>query len=207
MRRWYVIGFVVLLFFIFQSWYPCSQLFGSVVCSGDDGVYLTFDDGPVLLTSDVLDVLDFYNVSATFFLLGSQVKEFPSLTSRIAEDHTIGVHSYSHNLFTSSKDIADSITIIENFTGVVPSLFRPPYGFHPPWLLSSAKNLNLTVVMWSSFPRDYAMKKEVIVERVTTKMKPGAIICLHDTSEETLKALPEIIEYGLEHNLTFKSLK
>ena len=60
-------------------------------------VYLTFDDGPSKLTSQVLDILDKENVKATFFALGEQAQAHPELVKRIVQDgHTLGNHSYNH---------------------------------------------------------------------------------------------------------------
>jgi hypothetical protein len=55
------------------------DLFGSVLY-GSAGIYdcvnpgdmaLTFDDGPFIYTSHILDLLDQYNASATFFITGN----------------------------------------------------------------------------------------------------------------------------------------
>ena len=60
-------------------------------------VYLTFDDGPSIYTNDILDILDRYQVKATFFVVGREGTDAEEALQRIVEDgHTLGMHSYSH---------------------------------------------------------------------------------------------------------------
>ena len=68
-------------------------------------IYLTFDDGPSKYTDDILNILDKYNVKATFFLVCSNnLEEYTK--KYIQKGHTIGLHSCSHNYkqIYSSKD-------------------------------------------------------------------------------------------------------
>lgn len=69
---------------------------------GKKVVYLTFDDGPSTTnTPQVLDVLDKYNIKATFFILGKSLEEgetAENILKRIASDgHAIGNHTYGHD--------------------------------------------------------------------------------------------------------------
>lgn len=67
-------------------------------------IVLTFDDGPGRGTEQILNTLKKYNIKATFFALGQQIKEYPNLARRIVEEgHTLANHSYSHDRL--SKDI------------------------------------------------------------------------------------------------------
>ncbi|MBR3635842.1 MAG: polysaccharide deacetylase family protein, partial [Lachnospiraceae bacterium] len=60
-------------------------------------VYLTFDDGPSPNTEKILDILDEYDVKATFFVTGYQAEKHPEWYKEIVDrGHTIGMHSYSH---------------------------------------------------------------------------------------------------------------
>ena len=73
-------------------------------------IYLTFDDGPDSdITEFVLDELKKYNAKATFFCVGKNVKQYPTLYRKILEDgHSIGCHTYSHihGHKTSKKSIS-----------------------------------------------------------------------------------------------------
>ena len=56
--------------------------------SGQNKIALTFDDGPNNpYTKKVLDILNFYNIKATFFLIGKYVEDFPEITQRIIDYH------------------------------------------------------------------------------------------------------------------------
>lgn len=97
-------------------------------------IYLTFDDGPNYNTKKVLDILDKYNVKATFFVTG----QFPSYLSLIKDEYTkghkIAVHTYSHkySVYTSVDTYLDDFNkmneIIKDYTGSYTKLFRFPGG-------------------------------------------------------------------------------
>lgn len=87
------------------------------------------------LTSELLDILDEFNVPATFFLLGQSISGYPEVARRIAASHTIANHSWSHNNYTwmSIDDVRDDLRrtndAIEEATGKRPKYFRAPYGY------------------------------------------------------------------------------
>ena len=104
-------------------------------------IYLTFDDGPTPIITDwTLDVLTQYNANATFFCIGKNVDEHPSIFKRIlSEGHSVGNHSYNHlkGWNTKTKDYIDNIlkaeVSIEQAKTIYrqslnSKLFRPPYG-------------------------------------------------------------------------------
>jgi peptidoglycan/xylan/chitin deacetylase (PgdA/CDA1 family) len=79
-------------------------------------VYLTFDDGPSENTDRILDILDDYNVKATFFVIGQDPVEYGDTYKRIVDEgHTIGMHSYSHNY---SKIYASEEAFIEDYNQI-----------------------------------------------------------------------------------------
>ena len=100
-------------------------------------MYLTFDDGPSAEnTVRVLDILKERNIRATFFLVGENVRKNPELARRIvAEGHTIGIHTDSHDygkIYASVDSFLEDFeaarqTILE-VTGVDARLFRFPGG-------------------------------------------------------------------------------
>lgn len=99
-------------------------------------LYLTFDDGPSDRTKEVLDILAEKNVKATFFVVGFEDEAKGAILQRIvAEGHTLGMHSYSHNygkIYASVEDYLSDMyqifTLIKETTGVTPTLFRFPGG-------------------------------------------------------------------------------
>ena len=99
-------------------------------------VYLTFDDGPSVITAEILDVLKERQVPATFFVIGATTERGQSLYRRIVEEgHSLGIHSYSHRyhqIYQSAenylKDFDQLADHLESITGVRPNIFRFPGG-------------------------------------------------------------------------------
>ncbi|WP_094701573.1 exo-beta-N-acetylmuramidase NamZ domain-containing protein [Brevibacillus laterosporus] len=98
--------------------------------------HLTFDDGPSNVTVQILDVLKQHNIKATFFVLGRNVKGNEAILQRmIAEGHTIGNHTYSHDYNKIYKnpqafftDLKQAEVEIQKITGEKPSMIRFPGG-------------------------------------------------------------------------------
>lgn len=183
-------------------------------------VYLTFDDGPVPgITDKILDILQEYNVQATFFNLGSYVEKNPELTKRAYDEgHTIASHSYSHRseMFSSLVKFKDEITktneAIEEAVGEKPKFFRTPYGTK---LKDTYKDVvysnGMEFVSWNCETYDSRSGKKTaddLLNAVKTTMpkKKDVIVIMHDTygKQHTVDALPSIIEYFQEINYEFK---
>jgi peptidoglycan/xylan/chitin deacetylase (PgdA/CDA1 family) len=202
---------------VFTAMSPGAQTFGPVLAHGPAGqpvVALTFDDGPSPDTAEVLDILAHYQVKATFFVIGQNVQRHPDLARRIvAEGHAIGNHTYSHPLWVAvetpgqvARELDGAAAAIQAATGVYPTLFRPPHGWRSPWMLHLAHRKGYTVVTWSVSPDDWRQPPPgAIAMRVLQRVRPGAIILLHDgldtrgnpPMQNTVDALPAIIE-GLQ---------
>ncbi|MGD9162788.1 MAG: polysaccharide deacetylase family protein, partial [Desulfobacteraceae bacterium] len=73
--------------------------------SGQMAVALTFDDGPDPLTTPMLlDLLEKYDVSATFFVIGERAQTYPYLIRKILQKgHTTGNHSFTHDTLVMFK--------------------------------------------------------------------------------------------------------
>lgn len=164
--------------------------------------YLTFDDGPGGYTENILDILKRYNVHAIFFVVGKNVALYPQTTKRIIRDgHTIGNHSYTHSNLATRKavdvasELAKTQAIIQSTTGVQADLFRPPYGSINDTVRSSITSNNLSLMMWTVDPRDWAKPgATVITQRILDSIQPGSNILLHSIHPQTAQALPSIIE-------------
>ena len=212
-------GLMVLFFvFLVALWgffYPKSQVFGKTYWgkkTHEKIIALTFDDGPnEPYTSQILDILNKYNIKATFFTIGENVKYYPETSRKIVDEgHVIANHSYSHQSDLSIEDkktVAKEIDWNQNAiletTGKLPHLFRPPHGFKSPWLLDELKKDNLLTIEWSDMTSDWQQPPaKKIIEAILKKARPGGIIVLHDgnaTSHHTsraqeVNALPTIIE-------------
>lgn len=186
-------------------------------------VALTFDDGPSPYTEQVLDILRAHRVRATFFLCGANAERYPELVRRIkAEGHEIGNHTYSHPyLYLENRDrIAAEIDrtqdAIQRITGERPRLFRPPFGVRWFTLWPLLRQRGMTMVLWSDWGHDGRGDADGIAAETLERLKPGAIILLHDGAETrapaeidraaTVRALPEIIRGARAAGYTFTRL-
>lgn len=193
---------------------PASQVYGRIVLNGprtSKTVALTFDDGPSEpYTSEILDVLDRYNIKATFFEIATNAEYYPQTTERlVADGQVLGNHSYDHSRLATAVDfryreVDRAQTVFQGIAGVEPMLFRPPAGIHTPWLMRRVDGQNMVVVNWDSEGLDWQRDAtaDSITNRVLRDTKPGSIILLHDGDEirhgtdrsQTVEALPRIIE-------------
>ena len=174
-------------------------------------VYLTFDDGPIPnITPWVLDLLDKYNIKATFFLVGDNVRKHPEEFKMIVErGHRVGNHTFNH--ISGLKYL--SYNYLENTNKadelIKSKLFRPPHGWMR-WGQYMVLSHRYTVVMWDLVTRDYSkrLNGRQVLRNVKKYVRNGSIITFHDsiTSEKNLKyALPRAIEWLLEQGYEFKT--
>lgn len=170
----------------------------------DKIVYLTFDDGPdPVNTPKILNILDQLNIKATFFLIGEKVDEYPQVARQIAESgHEIGSHGYSHPEYNYMgnlevlKDIRLAQSAIFKATEKNPTLFRPPFGQVDKAITAILMGEHLNLVLWSLDSKDFRKNadRDRIIEVIDSKINNGSIIILHEISDATVKALPEIIK-------------
>ena len=176
----------------------------------EKAVYLTFDDGPIpQVTPWVLNLLDKYNIKATFFCVGENVARYPELFEEIKmRGHRVGNHTMNHisgfrnstNKYLENVQIADSL--------IQSNLFRPPHG----WMRSSQAWLikkDYRIIMWDVVTRDYSSKLngEQVFKIAKKYVRNGSIIVFHDSlkSEKNLRhALPKTIEWLIEEGYSFK---
>ncbi len=183
------------------------------------GYALTFDDGPHHEgTPAVLDILAAAGVSATFFLVGEQVRRNPTLPGEIvAGGHGIGLHCDRHRSLLrltpgqTRADIDRAQATIEDATGRAIDLYRPPYGAISPAALRLAHHRGWRTLLWSQWGRDWERRAtpESIARRVTEGAAPGAVLLLHDADDysaedswrRTAAALPQVLERMSMHGL------
>jgi peptidoglycan-N-acetylglucosamine deacetylase len=149
---------------------------------------------------DMLATLKKHNVTASFFLEGRWVKENPDLAKMIAESgHEIGNHSYTHPDMAklSPAEIKNQLektnAVIEATTGSSVKWFGPPSGSYNDGVVKIADVLGLRTIIWTVDTIDWQKPApETIVQRVVTKVHPGALILMHPT-DSTAKALDRLI--------------
>jgi len=165
-------------------------------------VALTFDDGPhPVITPRLLDVLDRYQVKATFFLVGKQVELYPELAAEIAKrGHEIGGHSYSHSNLGQlpkvyvERELVKSRLAIRRATGQTVTLFRPPGGNYDRDVRDAAAETGFTAVFWTANIGNCARWKPAdIVTKFMNELANGGIVLMHNGEDESLSALPGLL--------------
>ncbi|EAX46554.1 polysaccharide deacetylase [Thermosinus carboxydivorans Nor1] len=187
-------------------------------------VYLTFDDGPdPENTPKVLDILRQYGIKATFFVVGSQVEQYPHILKRTFEEgHAIGNHSYNHiysQLYQSAhtyiRQLHQTDDVIKNVIGVRPRISRAPGGSAGSFTKEYWKALEqdgYVEIGWNISSGDASSAKAPqIVDNIIRQMRNKflwnhAIVLMHDGRghSETVKALPHIITYFQEQGFEFR---
>ena len=201
-----------------------SRVFAPSVYRGDrtrPALALTFDDGPSESTPALLDLLAEHNVQATFFMCGQNVRRCPDIArSVVAAGHEAGNHTDSHprlDLHSPKfiyREIALAQEAIHQNTGVIPKLFRAPYGVRWFGLRSAQRRLALTGVMWTVIGPDWKWPAPRISRLLVSHAVNGAILCLHDgrilerapNVRATLEAVGSIIPALKERGFRFETV-
>src|SRR5665648_568411 len=184
-------------------------VWGGTSTSEAKQIALTFDSGwEYDKTLQLLDVLDQYQVKATFFLRGGWGEDHSDLAREIASrGHLIESHSQAHGHMNSmtedevSADIMESTNIITDTIGYTPTMFRPPYGEYNNRLLNVLGEHGYQyAVMWTIDSHDWAetmngvkVTEQYLIDRVLNKASDNGIVLMHVGGYQTANALPEII--------------
>ena len=187
--------------------------------SGEKVLYLTFDCGyeHENLTSKVLDVLKEKGVSATFFCTLDHIKKETDLIARmIKEGHIVGNHSTTHPSFATinrskmAKEIEETENYLRENFGYAAKYFRFPAGEYNESALELISSLGYSSVFWSVAYDDWDTSKvrgkDYAIEKVMSRLHPGAIILLHSVSKDNAEALGEIIDKAREQGYRFESI-
>lgn len=186
-------------------------------------VYLTFDDGPSVHTEAILEILDEYQVKATFFVLGKTDEYSLEMYRRIAEEgHTLAMHSYSHRygtLYHSLEDFQSDFNqiyeLLTETTGVEPMYYRFPGGSsnlvsdeEMEVFIAYLNQMGIRYFDWNVSSGD-AVSKPLEADKICENVLEGskkfrnAVVLLHDLAEKetTVEALPAILEGLLEQDV------
>ena len=193
-------------------------------------VYLTFDDGPIPeATPFVLEVLARYDIKATFFMVGDNVRKHPDVFRQVvAAGHRIGNHTFNHigglrwlswkyventqkaHEIISSLSPDPSETPLPHRDGLgVGLLFRPPHGWMKTLQYRAIRRQGYRIIMWDLVTRDYSRRltAEEVLENVKRYTRNGSIITFHDSLKSIDKlrtALPQSIEWLLAQGYEFR---
>ncbi len=195
---------------------------------GDKVIYLTFDDGPGQYTSQLLDVLDKYNVKVTFFVTNTH----PDYQNLIAEEakrgHTVAIHSASHDygkIYASESayfdDLDEMNSIIKAQTGNEASIIRFPGGSSNAVskkyctgimtaLVNDVTARGLLYCDWnvSSGDAGETTNTDTVVQNVISGIQKHnvSVVLQHDIKGFSVNAVERIIQWGLSEGYTFLPL-
>ena len=190
---------------------------------GDDSekvIYLTFDCGYENgNTEPILDALKKHDVQATFFVVGHFLETAPDMAKRMVEEgHTVGNHTYHHldmptisDQETFQREMDDVANLFREITGTELSrYYRPPQGKCNTQNLKMAQELGYSTIFWSlayvDWNQDDQPSHKEAFEKLTTRIHPGAIVLLHNTSQTNGEILDELLTKWEEMGYSFRPL-
>ena len=200
----------------------------AAVTPSEKTIYLTFDDGPGPYTGRLLDVLDKYNVKATFFVTAQDSKYYDQIGRAFRAGHSIGVHTSSHNyntIYSSEyaffEDFFNMEEIIKTQTGEYTRLFRFPGGssntvsrFNPGIMsrLTQAMNsMGYQYYDWNVSSGDAGETTKT--DQIVKNIKDGcaqhkvSVVLQHDIKDFSVAAVESVIQWGLNNGYAFKALQ
>lgn len=198
------------------AWYD-----GYYVGSDSEKVlYLTFDCGYENgNTQPILDALKKHNAKATFFVVGHFLETAPDLVKQMTEDgHAVGNHTYHHPDMSSistledfQKELDDVANLFREVTGEeLAPYYRPPQGECNTENIKMAQQLGYATIFWSlayvDWNQDDQPDHEEAFEKLTTRVHPGAIVLLHNTSRTNGEILDELLTRWEEMGYRFAPL-
>ena len=191
------------------------------MAEGEEKVlYLTFDCGYENgNSSSILDALKKHEVSATFFVVGHFLESAPDIVKRMVEEgHTVGNHTYHHydmskisDKASFEKEMKDVETLFQQITGQsISPYYRPPQGKYSTENLKMAQELGYSTFFWSLAYVDWNVdaqpSHEEAMQKLTTRVHPGAIVLLHNTSKTNGEILDDLLTKWEKMGYTFRTL-
>jgi peptidoglycan/xylan/chitin deacetylase (PgdA/CDA1 family) len=206
--------FIVHMLTLWATFWPSCQWWGEVICefkTDAPEVWLTIDDGPDGdHTRAVMDLLEEKRARATFFFIGKCCQKYPELLAEVQRrGHGIGNHTQNHPAYMFwcmgarpiSRELRSCSAAIEELAGRRPTLFRAPAGFRNCFVHPALAKMKMKLVGWSARGLDGSLDNvDKIVSRIEKRIKPGAIIVLHegrradDGEPLVIKTLPRVLK-------------
>lgn len=205
-----------------------NKTIGTYDQTNEKVVYLTFDDGPSENTQKVLEILDVYDVKATFFVTGTNEEYYYLIKKAHEAGHTIGLHTYVHEydqIYNSSSAYFSDLKRIEDLVysqiGSVPKYIRFPGGSSNKVskkychkimskLTKEVINRGYQYYDWNEDSEDGSGELSVkqLIKNATASTDNNIILLFHDANgkENSLKALGPVIQYYQKKGYIFKGI-
>lgn len=214
----------VLAIFLYGFWLasenPNFNVFGRALTSEPATqrvVALTFDDGPnPPYTTEIVRWLKAHGAVATFFCVGRAVARYPEIVrEEAAAGDAVGNHTWDHAHLLlerpthQRRELQRTSAAIKVATGAAPTLFRPPFGGRDPEIVSLAGSLGMRTVLWSiPLAGDWNRPPaKVIAARILAKVKPGAIMVLHDGNKGACGVVPHMARAACDRSQSVEAVK
>jgi cellulose synthase/poly-beta-1,6-N-acetylglucosamine synthase-like glycosyltransferase/peptidoglycan/xylan/chitin deacetylase (PgdA/CDA1 family) len=188
-------------------------------------IALTFDDGPnPTYTPQVLEILEKYDVPATFFVVGSMVSRYPGIVKDMVDQgNEVGIHTFTHVDLSYQSDarvrreMTQTQLALAGAAGITTTLFRAPYSSETDaidnysWPVYKTLGEEGYTSVFVDTDSDDWKKPGVskIVKWATPSGTSGASVLMHDAGgdrEQTIKALPKYIEKMKAKGYTFTTI-
>lgn len=162
-------------------------------------------------TQELIDILDRYQVKATFFVVGQWVDKYPESVKALHDaGHEVMNHSNTHPHFPqlSPEEVVAELNAcndrIASVTGERPTLVRLPYGDYDDNSIRAVRSIGMEPIQWDVDSLDWKeISASEITKRVTSQVKPGSIVLFHNAALHTPEALPSILETLIQDGYTF----
>lgn len=178
-------------------------------------IAITFDDGPnATTTMEILDVLEKYQVRASFFLIGTNINDESAKSVKHAYDLGCDIenHSKTHSYMDkmTADEIKDEVAYVNDkvkeITGTTPKFFRPPY-----IAVNNTMYDNIDMTFISGYGcNDWEdrVTAEYRAKYLEKKAADGVIFLLHDAegNSKTVEALDKAIPILLEKGFQFATI-
>lgn len=181
----------------------------------DKTIYLTFDDGPIPGVTDwVLDQLAHYQLKATFFCVGDNIRKHPGVFARILIDgHSVGNHTFHHlnGWQTGCQLYLENVQLCQATLPPGNTLFRPPYGKITRKQALELQNAGHQLIMWDVLTGDFdrSLPPEACLRKSIRATGNGSIVVFHDSLKaqpNLVHTLPKYIGHFLEKGFSFEKL-
>ncbi|ORX88471.1 glycoside hydrolase/deacetylase, partial [Basidiobolus meristosporus CBS 931.73] len=180
---------------------------------------LTFDDGPSPFTPQLLDILKERKIQATFFVLGTHVRN-PALAAHLkraySEGHQIALHTDTHphlNTLTADKiqgELTQNADSVKEAIGVTPNYMRPPYGECNEKTRDTVQEMGYLIINWNYHGNSENYDR--LLENMAVKITPSdsltqSFISLqHDTEDFSVERVPQIIDLIVSKGFHFETV-
>jgi len=175
-------------------------------------VVLTFEDGPYYgsgsSSDDILNILEEYDVNATFFVRDENLDDNPlclkQLKDSIANGNEYGYHNDDYLSDISNEEILNLFTFQKEFFqknfSYEPKCFRPAGGIYTDEIVTM---LEVPAIIWEVDTQDWYLESvDEIVDIILDNANNGVIYALHDIYSDTAKVVekvvPELISRGYQ---------